>query len=331
LKVGFEMRLKHLSLLTSPKTGMPLSLEVFSQIEDMVEHGLLKDDQGNVWKITDFIPRFVLDKNYGNSFGTEWEQFPDILYQYDGYPERFAKETKWPSNLKNELILEAGCGAGPFTAEALKRGATVVSFDISSAVDVNYGINGANTNLLIVQASIEEMPFSANSFDRVFCFGVLQHTSNPKQSLHNLISRLQPGGSIATDIYLKPPFFAYLERAKYFWRKILRKRFSNEKLNTLIPSYVKLSWPIVSFIEMTPLRKVNRWFLFDNYKQRLPGMLPEKYPEFATLDIVDFLTPTYDFPETLSGFKQWFLDESMIEVDVHIGYNGLEGRAIKKA
>ena len=325
------MRLEHLGLLVSPKTGKPLELKIASQVGDRVERGFLTDNQNNEWEIVNFIPRFVSRKNYGSSFGTEWEAFPDILYMYDGYPQRFAKETKWPKNLEGELVLEAGCGAGPFTVEALKSGATVVSFDISTAVDVNYRLNGLNPNLLIVQASIEEMPFELNSMDRVFCFGVLQHTSNPRQNFHNLITKLRPGGSIATDIYLKPPFFAYLERAKYFWRKVLRNRFSNEKLTGLIHSYVKLVWPIISFIEITPFRKINRWFLFDNYKQRLPGMAAENYREFATLDIVDFLTPTYDYPEKLIGFKKWFLEEGLTEVDVHVGYNGLEGRAVKGA
>ena len=90
--------------------------------------------------------------------------------------QRFFGETGWPRDMAGELILEVGSGSGRFNEQAARTGATVVSLDYSYAVDANNASNGARNNVLIVQADVFAMPFRPRSFDRVFCFGMLQHT-----------------------------------------------------------------------------------------------------------------------------------------------------------
>lgn len=324
------MRREHMPLLRSPRTGSALTLKNPVSVADRVREGLLVDDAGNEFPIIGFIPRFVHSDGYCKSFSVEWERWPEILSSYSGYGERFAKETKWGNDLHGRVVLEAGCGSGAFTPHALATGATVVSFDYSGSVAVNYEKSGANPNVLVVQASIFEMPFADAVFDKVFCFGVLQHTPDPRGGFRALIEKLKPGGHLAADIYLEPPEWARLERAKYFWRKRLAGKFELERLHRYIERYVGIAWPIVRLLEWFPLtRRVNRWFLFDNYKPRLPGMDPKRYKEFAALDIFDFISPTYDAPETVEGFRAWFDEAGLIGVDVHQGYNGIEGRGRK--
>ena len=81
-------------------------------------------------------------------------------------------------------------------------GGTVVSFDYSGAVAANYRSNGSHENLL-VQASVYEMPFRLNYLDKAFCFGVLQHTPNPREAFISIVQQLRPGGRIAADVYAK--------------------------------------------------------------------------------------------------------------------------------
>ena len=121
----------------------------------------------------------------------------NVLNGYLGFKlseDRFFNETKWERNLEGQLILEAGCGSGRFMEHAVKTGADVISFDYSNAVEANYKSNGNNKNLLIIQANIFNMPFKDNTFDKVFCFGMLQHTPNPKKAFFELIRVLKTGG-----------------------------------------------------------------------------------------------------------------------------------------
>jgi hypothetical protein len=54
-----------------------------------------------------------------------------------------------------------------------------------------------------------------------------------------------------------------------------------------------------------------------------------RFQEFAVLDIFDFLSPAYDIPQTVDGFRHFFEEEGLVDIDVHPGYNGVEGRGCK--
>lgn len=230
-------------------------------------------------------------------------------------------------------MMEAGCGAGTFTEFALATEATVLSFDLSDGgVRANYKKNGHKENLLIVQADIFNIPARDGNFDYIYCFGVLQHTPAPKAAFLNLSLYLKRGvGKIATDIYTMPPPnhpYEPLWTNKYRMRRLL-KNISDQKIYKLVVCYVNIFWPITRIIlKLFPKKGVqyNRHFLFDDYPPRLPGMDPKKFKAFAMLDIHDFLAPDYDEPATEADYRSWHVEAGLNCIDVHPGYNGLEGR-----
>jgi len=73
--------------------------------------------------------------------------------------------------------------------------------DYSRAVEANYLSNGQEQNILTVQGDIYSLPVQANLFDKVFCFGVLQHTPNPEKAFKALSPLLKPGGKLAIGVY----------------------------------------------------------------------------------------------------------------------------------
>ena len=328
------MNPEHLNLLRSPKTNKELSCEKAQIVGGRIKSGVLTDHCGNSYPIVDFIPRFVASDTYCLSFSLEWNQHPEILFgsfsNLFAYRERFTRETKWGRNLRGQLVLEAGCGCGAFTQYALETGALVVSFDASKGVEQNYRLNGQRENILIIQASIYEMPLPNYSFDKVFCFGVLQHTPNPKDAFLQLVLKLKPGGHIASDIYAltpkKSPLTGLL-KTKYFLRRFTAGR-NPQKLHKWISKYVKTVWPLRSIIQKIPTVGIafNRRLLLDNYLERLMGMHEHMYQEFAILDIYDMLATTHDFPQSLDEFKRWHHLAKLENIDVHYGYNGIEGR-----
>ena len=74
-----------------------------------------------------------------------------------------------------------------------------------------------------------------------------------------------------------------------------------------------------------------RSLMMDDYRQRMTGMDEKFYREFAVLDIFDFLSPKYDIPQTAESFRKIFVDIGMAEIDVHPGWNGIEGRGVKSS
>jgi hypothetical protein len=55
----------------------------------------------------------------------------------------------------------------------------------------------------------------------------------------------------------------------------------------------------------------------------------EQLKQWAYLDLFDMLAPAYDRPKSRRTFQKWFKHYGFRDIDVHYGYNGVEGRGIK--
>lgn len=322
---------KHLDILVDPLNKRPLSLKDAKISKNRVERGTLVEAvSGNQYPIIDFIPRFVESDNTDGGFGLQWNTHYQTQYDsYSGFPvseQRFKDETKWPHDLRGEIILEAGSGSGRFTTHALATGATVVSFDYSNAVNANYQNNGQNPNLLLVQADINQMPFRDGFFDRAFCFGVLQYTPDVHRSFIDLVQKIKPGGYVASDVYIKN-FKRYVLGPKYKLRPIT-KRVKPEKLYGFLKGYIDFMWPFARILRRIPRvgRLINWLLLIPDYSSLMPGAADAMLKEWAYLDVFNMLGRD-DQPQTPSTFYRWHKEAGLVDIEVHPGFNGVEGRA----
>ncbi len=303
-------------------------------VNGRIKEGLLVEPgSGNQYFIVDYIPRFVPSENYAKSFGFQWNTHSQTQYdeisKHNTSKERFEKETKWGNDLKGQFILEAGSGSGRFTTEALKTEAMVVSFDYSNAVEANYKSNGHLDNVLIVQADIYEIPFPQHFFDKVFCFGVLQHTPDPEAAFLNLINYLKSGGKLASDIYLKS-LTKWALQPKY-WVRPFTRGSDPQKLYSRVKKYVDFMWPLAKLISKIPKigPTINWKLILPDYTRELPNADDKTLKEWTYLDAMDMLSPMYDKPQTLKTFINWHRKVGLADIEVHYGFNGIEGRGTK--
>lgn len=320
----------HLHYLVCPHCHGDLVVRsVEQQQEDILETAELAcvDCQAN-YPIIHYIPRFVSSDNYATSFGHEWTIHART--QYDDHcgvnasEKRFFEETGWPRDLAGEVILEAGSGSGRFTEQAASTGAFIISFDYSNAVEANYASNGTRENVLIVQANIYSMPFRPGFFDKVFCFGVLQHTPNVEKAFLALPTMLKPDGTLVVDVYKKTFARTYLQ-TKYYVR-FLTSRMEPTRLYERTKKWIDFVWPLAMVIGKIPvLGPVINWrLLVPDYSRE--GLRGKALKEWAYLDVFDMLAPRYDSPQTLKALVRWFEKAGMKEVAINYGYNGIEGR-----
>ena len=173
------------------------------------------------------------------------------------------------------------------------------------------------------------MPFAKASFDKIFCIGVIQHTPDPEKAFKSLVGYLKPGGSIVTDIYLKS-FITCVISPKYIVRVITR-HMNPTTLYKLCVKYVNLMWPLARLISKIPKigKSLNWLLLVADYSKLLPDADDATLKEWAYLDTFDMLSPKYDIPATLKTYRRWHKDAGLVDIDVHYGYNGIEGRAKK--
>jgi len=163
---------------------------------------------GNKISIRGGIPRYV-DGEYHSNFGLQWNKFSTVqLDSVNGSSEsesRLLAQSKLKINdFKDKTILEVGAGNGRFTEIFLKYGSRVISVDFSSAIDANKQNHSRYINegqFLPIQGDLFNLPLQENSFDMVFCYGVIQHTGNNKKAIAKLSKYPKKSGRLFLDIY----------------------------------------------------------------------------------------------------------------------------------
>ena len=109
------------------------------------------------------------------------------------------------SSKKGKTVLDIGCGTGGFSCCFAKAGATVSSIDLTDAGVKLTALNAQlrDLNLTVVQADTENLPLQDSSFDYVFSWGVLHHTSNMLKAFFEVGRVLKSGGSGIIMVYNK--------------------------------------------------------------------------------------------------------------------------------
>lgn len=264
--------------------------------------------------------RIAGNDNYTENFGYQWNKFAGTQVDKNSKLQisktRFFAETNWDKeDLTGKNILEVGSGAGRFTQILLDHtNANVYSVDYSSAVEANYQNNGHHERLQLFQASIYEMPFAKEQFDKVLCLGVLQHTPNFEQSVQSLIEMVKPGGELVVDFYGVNGFWTKLQ-AKYLYRPFTKK-MDNEKLYRLIEANVDWMIKTSFFFSKIGLGKIfNRFIPVCDIEGTLPKNIPySQLRELCVLDTFDMFSPEYDCPQKVSTVRNWFKEYGMKDV-----------------
>ena len=314
---------RDMTCLRDPETGTLLSKIDLS----------LNSEDGNSYPIIRAIPRFVPAENYSGDFGAQWNMFPKT--QLDSCTGLDISETRLSrcvggslEVLRGKKVLEAGSGAGRFTEILLKHGATVHSFDFSSAVEANALNNGDNKNLVLVQADIRKIPFPKASYDYVICLGVLQHTPSPEESIECLYDMVCPGGCLVIDHYpwkwriiLPPPF----GEALALYRRVnlrLPRKYRFKFVKALVDFWFPIHWKFKdSPLAQRILRRISP-VLF--YYPGIPLRDRQMFYDWALLDTHDATTDYYKHRRTVNQISVALEKLGVSDLVVKAGGIGVE-------
>jgi ubiquinone/menaquinone biosynthesis C-methylase UbiE len=111
--------------------------------------------------------------------------------------------------LAGKDVLEVGCGSGIAAQMLAEAGANLTAVDLTPwAVETTrtrldaFGLAGA-----VQEADGENLPFDDGSFDVVFSWGVIHHSSDMDRALRELVRVLRPGGDLVLMVYNRRSLF----------------------------------------------------------------------------------------------------------------------------
>lgn len=295
-------------------------LDPFTKKQLTATENGLQDAGINLFPYKNGAYRVVTNHNYTENFGFQWNKF--VTTQVDKSTNlqmskvRFFAETGWDKeDLTDKNILEVGSGAGRFSQIILDHtNANLYSVDYSNAVEANYKNNGPNKRLQLFQASIYEMPFEKNQFDKVICLGVLQHTPDFEKSIQALIDMAKPGAEVVVDFYPVNGIWTKLH-SKYIFRP-MTKKMSHEKLYKKIENNIDWLIKASKFFTKIGIGKItNRFLPICDIEGTMPRNIPyQQLRELCVLDTFDMFSPEHDHPQKISTVINWFQKYGMEQV-----------------
>ena len=200
------MRRAFAAFLRCPACSGPLTLEATDAAPDVAEDGTLRSECGRTFPVIGGVPRLLpevvgqdaLSRRTQALFGDEWQRFPELLRVHAGI-FRWYFEGDGGVDWKGLRVLDVGCGMGRWLHFARESGARAVGMDVSAAVDVAAGREGAGADF--VQADLRRPPFAPESFDLVYSLGVVHHVADPADAVRTLAALVRPGGTLRLYVY----------------------------------------------------------------------------------------------------------------------------------
>jgi ubiquinone/menaquinone biosynthesis C-methylase UbiE len=129
------------------------------------------------------------------SFATEFEKWSRVTSKMPG-GEHWSRKYEYPWVMihgdfyRDQWVLDAAGGDGGFQYMACALGCRVLN------VDFQHDRSQRSENLLTMKGDIGDLPFTDESFDRVVCISVLEHTDDPLKILRELLRVIKKGGRL---------------------------------------------------------------------------------------------------------------------------------------
>jgi ubiquinone/menaquinone biosynthesis C-methylase UbiE len=125
-------------------------------------------------------------------------------FGHPNYPAEapYSQLIDWKA-VKGKRVLEIGCGMGLHASLFAKAGAKITTMDLTTRASrvANRRFRQNDLSASVVQADGEKLPFRTASFDQVWSWGVIHHSSNTPQIVEEIFRILKPGGLLQIMVY----------------------------------------------------------------------------------------------------------------------------------
>ncbi len=137
----------------------------------------------------EIAPSIVNDIQY--TFGEEWKTYNKILPQHHDDFKLYFDLVDLPA-LESKRIGDLGCGIGRWSYFLKDLAKEIVLIDFSESIFEARKNLSESDNMIFIMADVLDLPFQDDTFDFMFCLGVLHHIPSPALQSVRKLSRLAP-------------------------------------------------------------------------------------------------------------------------------------------
>jgi ubiquinone/menaquinone biosynthesis C-methylase UbiE len=159
----------------------------------------MKPNQSAVREYWHLRPCGVDEPNVVSPSAKFFDAYARIRYEREPEIENFAEFRRWAG----WRVLEVGVGMGADFVRFAKAGANIVGTDLASR-SLELARRNAEANRLVptlLNADAQALPFDEDTFDLVYSWGVLHHTSDTECAVREIHRVLRPGGECRVMLY----------------------------------------------------------------------------------------------------------------------------------
>ncbi|MEQ8765551.1 MAG: methyltransferase domain-containing protein [Planctomycetota bacterium] len=277
---------KGFGLLRCPVSGEALSLQGSGESGRLVARG-----SGRRYPIEDGIPTFVDDTVEAQTrrrFEYQWRRWGREERIFGKTPEEMRANLVSDrigssidaSFYPGKTVLDAGAGHGRYLRELAALGAkTIVGLDLGRGI--GFDREGDPPSVLRVRGDLRHPPLAPQSFDLVFCDGVVHHTPDARQAVSALARLVRPGGYLYLWVY---------PRGSVLWESVHR---AGRAVTTRLPNPVLggLCTALVPLLSVVP-----------TYSQTRLGRA--SWQQCAQV-VWDWLSPPYQSHHSFEEVQGW--------------------------
>jgi 2-polyprenyl-6-hydroxyphenyl methylase/3-demethylubiquinone-9 3-methyltransferase len=160
--------------------------------------------------------RAIISKETSNFYGDHWERYPLRLEEV-----RKHLIDLFPEGLEGKSVLDAGCGSGMVSIAFATLGCRVLGVDASDQCVINAINRSRQLGVAAVfeRHDLTSLDLGGRSFDIIYCWGVLHHTTDARRGFDRLVAHMAPSGKIVIAVYLKTWLSGFWNFSRVFYRK----------------------------------------------------------------------------------------------------------------
>jgi len=204
--------------------------------DELADKPLAENERNRLW--WEALPMTYEDWGDGNRDPVSKEDFLRVDRHYFG-TNPYIEQCVPFAALKDQKVLEIGCGAGSATCCFASEGAQVTAVDITAkAVELTQrhaelcGLSGVQA----LQADAEDLSVLPDaSFDFLYSWGVMHHSAHPERCFAQACSKLKLGGRGLIMVYHTGSLRYWLKGLA--WLILRGKLFAGDRFKTVQRHY----------------------------------------------------------------------------------------------